>query len=70
MKLRQLSRRRFLQFSAGAVGFTALAACAPAGAPAGSDGGAAPASEPTTVSLGLTWDASFQPRQAEFNEML
>ena len=69
MKLRQLSRRRFLQFSAGAVGFTALAACAPAGAPAGSDGGAAPASEPTTVSLGLTWDASFQPRQAEFNEM-
>lgn len=44
-----------------------LAACAaPGSAPAGGEGGAA--AEQTEVSMGLTWGASFQPRQGEFND--
>lgn len=69
MTNKPLSRRRFLQLTGITATGAALAACvAPGGAPAG-EGGAAPAGEVTEVSLGLTWGASFQPRQAEFNDM-
>lgn len=62
-----LSRRRFLQLTGLTATGAVLAACAtPSGAPA--EEGGAPAGETTEVSLGLTWGASFQPRQAEFND--
>ncbi|MEM7537598.1 MAG: extracellular solute-binding protein, partial [Chloroflexota bacterium] len=70
MRQQILSRRRFLQFTAGAAGLAALSACA-APAPGGggsSSGGDAPAAEVTTISLGLTWDATFQEHQNLFND--
>ncbi|MEM7537597.1 MAG: extracellular solute-binding protein [Chloroflexota bacterium] len=70
MRQQTLSRRRFLQFTAGAAGLAALSACA-APAPSGggsSSGGDAPAVEVTTISLGLTWDATFQKHQGTFND--
>lgn len=73
MNNQQISRRKFLQVSAGLAGTAALAACAPpAAAPSGdADSGSAasePAMEQALLSLGLTWGATFQPVQAEFNE--
>lgn len=67
MNSNQLSRRRFLQYTAGVAGVAALAACAPSAAPSGGSSGA-PDAEVKTVSLGLTWAAEFQPTQAKFNE--
>ncbi|MCB0064685.1 MAG: extracellular solute-binding protein [Caldilineaceae bacterium] len=60
MKKNHLSRRRFLQVSAMAGGAWALAACAPAGAPAGGEeaagsSDAAPAAEGATVSYWAGW---------------
>lgn len=71
MTNQSLSRRRFLQFTGLTTTGALLAACAvPGGAPAASDDAAAgaPATATSAVSLGLTWGADFQPRQAEFNE--
>lgn len=69
MKTDRMSRRRFLQLSGLTAASAAfLAACpAPAGAPAGGDDSGT--AEQTEVSLGLTWGASFQQRQAEFDDM-
>jgi len=71
MTQNRMSRRQFLQVaSVGAASAAFLAAC-PAPAPAGDsggEGGGEAAAEATTVSMGLTWGASFQPRQAEFND--
>ncbi len=48
----QLSRRTFLQLTAGSMAAVALAACAPAGAPAPAGGGAAaPAAEKVTLNV-------------------
>ncbi len=70
MNTDQMSRRRFLQMTGLTAASAAfLAACpAPAGAPA-TDGGGGASAEATEVSMGLTWGASFQPRQGEFNDM-
>lgn len=72
---RCMSRRRFLQVSAGMAGLAALAACAPP-APSGdtpaaseeSSSASEPAMESVVLSIGLTWGATFQPVQAEFND--
>lgn len=75
MNEQRISRRRFLQWSAGVAGMAALAACAPpAAAPAaGGEGAAAPASAPAaeavTLTFGHHWEAAFQPHQAEFDNM-
>lgn len=68
MNTDRMSRRRFLQLSGLTAASAAfLAACpAPANAPSDGDGGGS--AETSTVSMGLTWGADFQPRQAEFNE--
>ncbi|MEM7127890.1 MAG: sugar ABC transporter substrate-binding protein [Chloroflexota bacterium] len=71
MENSRISRRRFLQMTGLTAASAAfLAACpAPAGAPGAEGGGGDAAVETTTVSMGLTWGASFQPRQGEFNDM-
>ena len=51
---RQMSRRDFLRVSAMATGALALAACAPAGAPAGG-GGETAASEPGVIQWWFGW---------------
>lgn len=66
-----LSRRKFLQFSASALGVAALAACAPppAGAPAASGGqAAAPAGEKIVLTFGHHWEAAFRPTQDTFDK--
>lgn len=74
MHTNQLSRRRFLQLAgASAASAVVLAACqaVPAAAPAGgaaAEGEAAPGAAPVTLTFGHHWDASFQPRQAEFDK--
>ncbi len=70
MQQNQFSRRRFLQIAGiGATSAFVLAACpAAAPAPGGDAGGDAAAVEAAKVSLGLTWDASFQPTQNQFND--
>ena len=60
MKHNSVSRRDFLKWSAMASGALALAACAPAGAPAGGEqaaagGEAAPATEGNVVSYWYNW---------------
>ena len=69
MQQNQFSRRRFLQIAGiGATSAFVLAACpAAAPAPGGEGEGDAAAAEQTVVTLGLTWGADFQPRQAEFD---
>lgn len=77
MKDKRISRRRFLQWSAGVVGMTALAACAPPAAPsagqaepaAGGGEEAAPAEETITLTFGRHWEAAFRPRQDEWDNM-
>ncbi len=65
MDTQALSRRRFLILSGVSAGAVALAACAPPTAPATSGEGTA--TEPVTVSTGLTWEAAFQVTQKEFD---
>ena len=65
----RLNRRRFLQLSGMSIAGAALAACAAPAAAPGADSGGDAAMETTVVSLGLTWGASFQPHQGEFNDM-
>jgi multiple sugar transport system substrate-binding protein len=67
MQQRSLSRRHFLQISAAVAGTAALAACAPA-APGASTEGAAPAAGKTELRVAHAWDASFWPRQEEFDQ--
>jgi multiple sugar transport system substrate-binding protein len=73
MQSNQLSRRQFLRLAgASAAGVVALAACAapgaaPSAAPAEGGEAAAPAEEAVTLTFGHTWEAAFQPHQAEFD---
>jgi len=77
MNEQRISRRKFLQWSAGVAGMAALAACAPpaaapAAAPAGGEAAApaaAPAAEMITLTTGHAWEAAFQPHQAEFDRL-
>ena len=65
MSSRNMSRRNFLQMAGIGASAAFLAACAaPGSAPSGGEAMA----ESSEVSLGLTWGADFQPRQAEFND--
>lgn len=66
MNSRKVSRRSFLQMAGVGASAAFLAACA---APGADSGDGAPAADQTEVSMGLTWGASFQPRQGEFNDM-
>ncbi|NJN80996.1 MAG: hypothetical protein HC802_01040 [Caldilineaceae bacterium] len=70
----QLSRRRFLQFSGSAMGLVALAACAPAVAPAETGGGeaaAAPSGETMVDSANPLWvilDIDFHDTYNEYTQ--
>jgi len=61
----RMSRRNFLQMTGIGVSAAFLAACGSSGS-SPADGEAM--AESSAVSLGLTWGADFQPRQAEFND--
>ena len=72
MKHNSVSRRDFLKWSAMASGALALAACAPAGAPAGGEqaatgGEAAPATEGNVVSYWYNW-SNLDPALAQIVE--
>lgn len=73
MLAQQLSRRRFLQVSGIGAAGALLAACAapaaPGAAPAGDAGEAAPSGEKIILTRGHHWEASFRPRQEEFDQM-
>ncbi len=67
MQTNGLSRRSFLKWSATLAGTAALAACAPP-APGAQTGAAAPEAAKTEVRVAHAWDASFWPRQEEFDK--
>ncbi|MBV7329167.1 sugar ABC transporter substrate-binding protein [Chloroflexi bacterium TSY] len=70
MNRSKLSRRSFLQVvGVGAASAAVLTACPTPAPSADSGSGSAPAMETTTVTMGLTWGATFRPRQQEFNDM-